>query len=179
MEEPVMMNHKNKLFAAASAAVAAAAVAISGMATADAAPADAAPAAAHRISGIEHFQIVAGSATARTASVIATGVFTAGGADLPGTTADILRFPGGTFQVTHSPGHGTHSFDARTCVATVNFHGTITLGHGTGRYAGISGHGTYTLTILEIAARSHGTCSPDLMPVAFQQIVQAHGRVHL
>ena len=169
-----MMNHKRKLFGAASAAVAAAAVAISGTA-----PANAAPAGGHRISGVEHFQIVNGSATARTASVIATGVFTVGGADIPGSTADLLRFPGGTFQITHSPGHGTHSFDARTCLVTINFRGTITLGHGTGRYAGISGHGTYTLTILEIAARSGGTCHPDLTPVAFQQIIQAHGQVHL
>jgi hypothetical protein len=169
----MMTTYKNKLFAVTAAAVAAAAVAISGLT-----PASASPANGHRIFGTEHFQIVNGSATAGTASVIATGGFTAGGTDIAGSTTDTFRFPGGTFQVTHSPGHGTHSFDPRTCLVMVSSRGTFTLRHGTGRYAGISGHGIYTLTILEIAARSNGTCNPET-PVAFQQILQAQGQVHL
>jgi len=169
-----MMTYKNKLFAAASAAVASAAVAISVLTSA----ASASPADGHRLFGTEHFQIVKGSPTTGTASVIATGEFTAGGTDIAGSTTDTFRFPGGTFRVTHSPGQGTHSFDPRTCVATASSGGTFTLGHGTGRYAGISGHGTYTLTILEIAARPHSTCNPET-PAAFQQILQAQGQVHL
>jgi hypothetical protein len=169
-----MVKHKNKLLAAVSAVVTAAALAVSGLTSASASPG-----ASHGISGTEHLQIVSGSATARTVGVIATGAFTAGGTDITGSTTDTLRFPGGTFQVTHSPGQGTHSFDPRTCLATVNVHGQVTLGHGTGRYARISGHGTYALTILEIAARSHGNCSPANRPVAFQQILKAQGQVHL
>ncbi len=161
------------LFATVASAVAAATVAISGLTAASASPA-----AIHRVPATEHFQIVEASATAGTASVIATGEFTAGGTDIAGSTTDTLRFPGGTFQVMHSPGHGTHSFDPRTCLATISSRGTMTLGHGTGRYAGISGHGTYTLTILEIAARSNGTCNPASRPVAFQQIIQAHAQVY-
>jgi hypothetical protein len=168
-----MVTYKNKLFAVASAAVAAAAVAISGLTPASASP------DSHRVSGTEHFQIVSGSATEHQADVIATGMFNAGGADITGSTTDTFRFPGGTFRVTHSPGHGTHSFDPRTCLVTISSRGTITLGHGTGRYAGISGHGTYTLSILEIAARSNSTCSPTNRPVAFQQIIQAQGQVNL
>jgi hypothetical protein len=79
----------------------------------------------------------------------------------------------------HSPGHGTQNFDPRTCLATINSSGTFKLGHGTGRYAEISGHGTYTLSILEIAARSNGKCSLAKTPAAFQQILQAQGPVHL
>jgi hypothetical protein len=169
-----MVKYRNKLFAAASAVVAAGTVAISGLTAASASPAP-----SHRVSGTEHFQFVNGSVTAREADVIVTGVFTAGGADIMGSTTDTFRFPGGTFQVRHSAGHGTQSFDPKTCLATINSRGTIKLGHGTGRYAGISGHGTYTLSILEIAARSNGRCSRTKPPVAFQQILQAQGPVHL
>ena len=165
-----MMKYKNKLIAAASAVVAAGTVALSGLTPAS---------ASARVWGTEHFQVVTGSVTARQASVIATGVFTAGGADIMGSTTDTFRFPGGTFQVRHSPGHGTQNFNPKTCLATISSRGTIKLGHGTGRYAGISGHGTYTLTILEIAARSNGRCSLMKTPTAFQQIIQAQGQVHL
>jgi hypothetical protein len=169
-----MVKYKNRLIAAASAVMTAGAVAISGLTAASASPA-----VTHRVSGTEHFQVVNASEGARAAGVIATGVFTAGGADIMGSTTDTFRFPGGTFRVMHSPGRGTQNFDPRTCLAIVNLRGTFKLGHGTGRYAGISGHGTYTLSILEIAARSNGKCSFAKTPGAFQQILRAQGPVHL
>jgi uncharacterized Zn-binding protein involved in type VI secretion len=168
-----MVKYRNKFIAAAGVVVAAGAVAVSGLTAASASPA-----ASHPVSGTEQFQIVNGSATAHRAGVIATGIFTAAGIDLMGTTTDTLSFPGGTFQVQHSAGRGTQGFNPRTCLATINLRGTIRLGHGTGRYAGISGQGRYKLSILEVAARAQGKCSRTRPPAAFQQILQAQAQVH-
>jgi len=55
--------------------------------------------------------------------------------------------PGGTFKISHSPGKGPQTFNPKTCPLTVNQHGTYTVGHGTGKYKGISGHGKYQVTI--------------------------------
>lgn len=129
--------------------------------------------------GTEHFQIMSTSATASTNSIIATGLFTAGGVNHPGNTTDTAVFPGGTFKIAHSPGKGTQSFNPKTCLLTLNLHGTYTVGHGTGQYAGISGDGKYQLSILEIGARSGGTCSQSKPPVTFQQIIKASGPVSL
>ena len=60
---------------------------------------------------------------------------------------------------------------------TVSVHGTYTLSGGTGKYAGIRGHGTYHLSILGIGARSGGQCTTHKPPVAWQQIIQASGPV--
>jgi hypothetical protein len=168
-----MVKYRNKFIAAAGAVVAAGAVAVSGLTAASASPA-----ASHPVSGTEHLQIVNESATAHRAGVIATGIFTDAGIDIMGTTTDTFRFPGGTFQVRHSAGRGTQSSNPRTCLATVNLRGTIRLGHGTGRYAGISGQGRYKLSILEVAARAQGKCSLTRPPAAFQQILQAQAQVH-
>lgn len=73
--------------------------------------------------GTEHFQIMSTSATASTNSIIATGLFTAGGVNHPGTTTDKAVFPGGTFKIKHSPGKGTQSFNPKTCLLTLNLHG--------------------------------------------------------
>jgi hypothetical protein len=127
----------------------------------------------------EHFQLVTASATSNTAEVIAYGAFTGSAIDIMGNTTDTFKFPHGSFQVRHSPGQGAQSFNPSTCLLTVNEHGTYTLGHGTGRYAGISGHGTYQISILSIGARSKGRCSQNQPPVAFQQIIKASGPVHL
>lgn len=129
--------------------------------------------------GTEHFQIMSTSATASTNSIIATGLFTAGGVNHPGTTTDKAVFPGGTFKIKHSPGKGTQSFNPKTCLLTLNLHGTYAIGHGTGKYAGISGHGNYQLSILAIGAKSGGKCTQSKPPVTFQQIIKASGPVSL
>src|SRR5215470_3198471 len=140
--------------AAAASAAAAATAAVVWLAV----PAGAAP-AGRDVSGLEHFQLVTTSATATTQGVIATGVFTAGGVDHQGSKTDTFVFPGGSFKVAHSQGTGTQNFDPTTCLNTVRVHGTYTLFGGTGKYAGISGHGTYHLSILGIGARSGGQCT--------------------
>jgi hypothetical protein len=129
----------------------------------------------------ESFQMMTTSATASTASVIATGAFTAPGVDHEsqnGNTAAFV-FSNGTVKVRHSAGTGQQSFNPKTCLLTINEHGTYRLTGGTGRYAGITGGGTYKLNILAIAARSGGKCSQTKAPVAFHQVINASGSVKL
>jgi hypothetical protein len=168
-------NHlRTRLLAAAGSMLAAGALALSGIVAAAAAP------SGSNASGIERFQIMSTSANAIRDTVIAHGVFTAGGVDITtGPTTDTFKFPNGTIKVRHSPGTGPQSFNPRTCLITVHQHGTYTLRSGTGKYAGISGHGRYRLDILAVAARSHGKCNQNKPPAAFELIIRASGPVHL
>jgi hypothetical protein len=166
-----MLNHYKRLLAAAGAAAVAGTIAVSGL--------TAASAASPAISGTEHFQAMTTSATARTTSLIATGVFTAGGIDVAGNTTDTFRFPGGTFKVTHSQGKGTQNFDPKTCLLTISLRGTYKISHGTGKYASITGHGNYKLSILGVGPKKHGKCSKSGPPTTFQQIIDASGPVSL
>ena len=133
------------------------------------------------VSGTEHFQMMTTSATASTASVIASGVFTAPAVDHEHHTTNTatFTFANGTISLKHSKGTGTQSFNPKTCLLTVNQHGTYTLQSGTGAYAGISGSGKYQLSILAIGARSGGKCTQSKPPVAFHQVINASGPVSL
>ena len=170
-----MSNVRNRLLGAAAAAVAAGAIAVSGVAAASAAPHTARAAA----SGTEQFQIMSTSGTSSTSSIIARGVFTAGGVAHNGSKAGTVVFPKGTFKIAHSKGTGTQNFNPKTCLLTVSEKGTYTLSGGTGAYAGISGHGSYQLSILAVAARSGGKCAKTAPPAAYQQVIRASGPVHL
>jgi len=139
----------------------------------------AAASAAPATSGTERFQAMSTSPASNQSSVIFTGAFTVGGVASVGMTTGTFKFPGGTVQIRHSRGTGKQTFNPRTCLLTVSQHGTYTLGHGTGTYAGISGHGTYQLRILAIARKAHGKCSQSLPPAAFQKITIASGPVSL
>ena len=132
-------------------------------------------------SGFEHFQLVnTNPANNAPSSIIARGLFTAGGIDHPGSKVDTVVFPNGTFKIAHSNGTGTPRFNAKTCLGTIVLNGTYRLSGGTGAYAGISGHGIYRLNILIVSARnSAGKCSNKLPPTAFQQIIKAQGPVSL
>src|SRR5262249_17753160 len=118
--------------------------------------------------------------TSKTSSIIATGVFTAGGTstDTSNTTATV-KFPNGTFVITHSKGTGTQSFNPKTCLLKANLKGTYKLGSGTGAYAHLSGSGTFQVSILSVGAKSGGKCSQTLPPAAFQAVIRAAGPVHL
>jgi hypothetical protein len=133
------------------------------------------------VTGTEHFQMMTTSATSATAHVIASGVFTAPGADHENVSRNTARFvfPDGTIKLRHSPGTGQQSFNPRTCLLTIREHGTYRLTGGTGKYAGITGRGHYRLSILGIGARSHGKCSNSKPPAAFQQVIRATGTVRL
>jgi len=158
-----------------SVAAAAAAVAAMGGASLAAASAHTA------VSGTENFQMMTTSATSTTDSVIASGVFTAPGVDHENQSNNTAKFvfSNGTVSLKHSPGTGTQSENPKTCLLTVNLHGTYTLTGGTGAYAGITGNGTYKLSILAIAARSGGKCSQSMPPVAWHQVINASGPVSL
>jgi hypothetical protein len=171
-----MSKHYKKLVAAASVIVTAGAVALSGLAAASASPA-----VTPAVSGTEHFQLMTTSATSNRSSIIARGpVFTGGGVDIQGNTADLVKFPNGTFKIRHSSGRGPQTFDPRTCLLTISLHGTYKLGHGTGHFKGISGHGKYQLRILAIGARNaRGKCTQRKPPRVFQQIITAKGPAHL
>jgi hypothetical protein len=167
-----MTQHRTRLLAAASTAATAAALTVSGLAAASAAT----PAA----SGTERFQIMTTSSSGRApAAFVATGVFTAGGVDHQGK-ADVIVFPGGSFKIHHSRGHGKQSFNPKTCLLVISLHGTYKVGSGAGKYAGISGHGTYHLSIMAVSARTaKGKCTQKAPPVAWEQIIKASGPVTL
>lgn len=169
-----MFNIRHRIVGAAAATVAAGALAVSGVAVASAASHSARPAA----SGIEQFQLMNASPTSSTSSFIGHGVFTAGGVDHQGKL-DRVVFSNGSFKITHKKGSGTQHFNPKTCLLTVTQTGTYKLSGGTGAYAGISGHGTYRLSVLAIGARSGGTCSKTAPPTAFQQLIRASGPVRL
>ena len=169
-----MFKLRSKILAAVSVVAVAGAMAAAGLTAASASQ------AAGR-SGTEFFQLVTTNpANNATPTIIARGVFTAGGVTHPGSKVDTAVFPNGTFKIAHSNGTGTPRFNAKTCLGTIVLNGTYRLSGGTGAYAGIRGHGIYRLNILFVAARNAaGKCSQKLPPTAFQQIIRAQGPVSL
>ena len=165
-----MFQNNRMLLTSAAALAAAGTIAVTGLTAASAAP------AAAGASGTQNFQIMSTSGTARTAKVIASGLFTASGTDVMGSKVDRLVFKGGSFRVRHSAGKGPQSVNRKTCLFTSNQHGTYTIFGGTGSLKGISGHGTYRVSILAVLARnSHGKCSFGPAPLGFQQLIRATG----
>jgi hypothetical protein len=167
------MFQRHRLLAAAATVVASAALALTGLSAASASPARPA------VSGTEHLQLMSTSATSNTAPVIIYGVVTAAGVDHEGNTTDTFKFANGSFKLKHSAGKGTQNFNPKTCLAQIAEHGTYTIFGGTGKYKGISGHGTYHFSILGIAKKVKGKCSENANPVASQQIIQASGPVSI
>jgi hypothetical protein len=137
------------------------------------------PASSHRaVTGTEHFQIVSTSLTSNRSKVVAYGVFNASGVDIAtSNTRDTFKFPGGKFRVRHHATRSRQHFSTRTCAGTFRERGTYKLSHGTGKYAGISGHGRYRLRGLIVARHTAHGCSRR--PIAIQVIIRAHGPVTL
>ncbi|MEP7022674.1 MAG: hypothetical protein ABJB47_02450 [Actinomycetota bacterium] len=129
---------------------------------------------------IEHFQLVTTSASAVTIPVVAYGLFTGRAVAVAGERAITYRFADGSFQVFTSSGTGPSSFDTRTCLGFISQHGTYRLSHGTGKFAGISGHGKFQADVRYIARRNaRGTCSRHSVPTVFQEIFKASGPAQL
>ena len=167
----IVLKLNKRLLGAAGALVAAASLAVTGS--------TAASAGSTRVSGTESIQIMSTSATSTTQSIIVHGVFTDYGVDHSGNTVDTIVLQKGSFKVAHSAGTGPQQFNPKTCLATIDQHGTYKVSHGTGKYRGIHGSGTYHLSLLFIGARVSGKCSQTAPPVAFQQIITASGPVSL
>jgi hypothetical protein len=171
------MRKHHTLLLAATAAAAAAAIAATGVTAASASPAT--PAAA---SGTEYVQIMStgSSGSSGPASAIARGVFTAAGqARLGDARIGTITFAGGTIVLSHHAGRGSSHFDPRGCLSVVSQSGTYQIVRGTGRYAGISGHGTYQLSLEIVAARVHGACSSARPPVPQQELLRLSGPVRM
>ena len=169
-----MPRNYGRLLAAAGAVATAATIAATSIATASAAPR-----AQQAVSGTEHVQVMSTSTT-RPATAIGYGAFTAAGhADLGSGKLGKIIFPGGTIMISHRAGRGNNRFNPRTCLAIISQPGTYKIVGGTGRYAGISGHGKYRLSLTFIAARSKGKCSSAKPPVAQQELLRLSGPVHL
>ena len=172
----MQMNHKH-LLATVGTAVASCAIAVSGLTAASAANSGG---TRNHLSGSETFVAMTTSPTSSRYSAIATGVFTAGGYDDSGRTADTLHFPGGTITVRHGATHGTQVLNPKTCLFKASQTGAYTMSGGTGRYAGIRGSGTAVISILAVGARnSKGQCSQQLPPIAWQQVITGKGHVNL
>lgn len=60
---------------------------------------------------------------------------------------------------------------------TISQRGGYRITGGTGKYAGITGHGRYQLSILAVKARSGGKCTQNKPPVALHQVINASGPV--
>jgi hypothetical protein len=166
----MLTHHKTLLAAAAAAAIA----------TTGVTAASASPRSQPAVSGTEHVQIMSTSTTSKTASAIAYGAFTAAGtAKLGSARAGTIAFPGGTIKLSHHAGKGTMHFSPKTCLATISQPGTYKITGGTGKYAGITGHGTYQLSFTFIASRTAGKCSTAVPPIAQQELLRLSGPVHL
>jgi hypothetical protein len=163
-------------FAAAAVSALTAAAAVLSLAL----PAGASPATRAAVSGTENFQVMTTSATATTIPIIAYGVFTAAGVDHTGSKVDTVVFSNGSFKINHSGVPVHFKVNPKTCLLQASGTGKVTLLGGTGAYKGISGTPLATLSILGIAARSStGKCSTTKLPVAFQQLIKASGKVTL
>jgi hypothetical protein len=163
--------HKTvKLALAATAAVIATATGVTA--------ASAAPAARPAASGTEYIQVMSASVAPGPASVIARGVFTAAGqTQLGNAKVSTIRFPGGTIVLSHRQAHGSERFSPASCLSLVSQSGSYRIVRGTGRYAGISGHGTYQLSLEIVAARAGGRCSSVKPPLAQQELLRLSGPV--
>jgi hypothetical protein len=137
------------------------------------------PASVHAaVTRTEHFQDVSASLTSNNSPLAAYGVFNAGGIDVQNSNGtDTFTFPGGGFLVKHKATHSRSRFSKTTCAGTERQRGTYKISHGTGKYAGISGHGRFRLRFLIVARHTSHGCSGK--PVAVQVIIRAHGPVTL
>jgi hypothetical protein len=166
------MLKRHRLVAAIAAVAGSVTLALTGLSAASASPARSAA------SGTEHFQFVVLHNVGFT-PVIMHGVVLASGTDYEGNNTDVLKFPGGSFKLNHVETSGSEPLNPKTCLGqTVNI-GTYKITGGTGKFKGISGHGTYHFTELIITKKVNGICRTDLPFKAFQQIIYASGPMSL
>jgi hypothetical protein len=129
--------------------------------------------------GTEHFKIV--NVNNQPGSIFARGLFNAGGTDYSKTNRDLFVFPDGAFTAVHPSSEQTvlsQSGNPKTCAFTVVITGPYTLSNGYGAYQGISGSGTYVVTVKGISPRkANGQCTGNAEPVSQVSTVVASGPV--
>ena len=136
-----------------------------------AAPADATSVPNH---GKIAFEI--GGATAHPIAIVHGAVNAVGKDDPNHNNYDILNFRHGSFRLVHPESDATFvpHINKRTCFATFDEKGTFTVSHGTGRYAGIKGTGSYTAHGSAVLARTtSGACRLHAEPKV--EIFTVHG----
>lgn len=113
-------------------------------------------------------------------SIIARGVFTAGGVDHPGNKVDTVVFPNGTFKIARSGGTGTLALQHQDVPGRLRPERHLPAQR---RHGGLRGD----QRARDLPAEHHGSCRPQqagkcsnkLPPTAFQQIIKAQGPVKL
>jgi hypothetical protein len=152
-------------------AAAAAAVLVSGASLAAASPAAA---------RTEHIQEISASTTAPKLSVVMYGPVTAAGTVVEtSATASHYTLAGGTFTATSKLTGGRQQLNRATCTLTGVHHVSYTIGHGAGRYKGISGSGKATVTFIVLEGRTaHGACTTSHIK-GQQYVIRASGPVTL
>jgi hypothetical protein len=129
----------------------------------------------------EHFTFMSTAVTADKFNVIATGAFTAGGTATPLAAKNTLRFPGGTIEVAgKNKGKPVYTANTTTCYETLSQKGSYTITGGTGKYQGITGSGTFVLSIRQFAPIVGGKCDTKTSKRAPSQgVITATGPVTL
>jgi hypothetical protein len=129
-------------------------------------------------SGAEHFVLIATSVgpTSLTFHAIYYGVVTGAGTELSpnNSNADVVHLPGGTFKLVHTA-PPSPSVNTKTCVAVAKGKATWHFADGTGKYKGISGHGSAVINEVGILGKVHGACSLNALPAAFFIVVNGSG----
>lgn len=167
---------RRKTATAAVIAVSAAVATVAGLTV----PASAAPTASAARTVNDYIQLMTTSATSNNLGAIEWGsVINGAGVDHSGNNVDTLVFPGGTYKTRHGAGTGPQTLNQKTCLLTVNLHGTDTTYGGTGRFRGISGTGTWQARVLAVFPRSAGKCATSRVPLAFQEIITGSGHTKL
>lgn len=128
---------------------------------------------------VEHIAI---GGTESDQSVVLWGPVSTGGKDISHGQYDLLKLPGGTLRINHpdKQSHYRQHVDKRTCHYSATITGKYTITKGTGRYRGVTGHGSYHASIQAIAKRAKsGACDERKAPVANVFSVSGHGPVAL
>jgi hypothetical protein len=108
-------------------------------------------------------------------SVIATGPVTAGGSINLAAGTGQLKLAGGNLKITPKFGPTKVSVNKAACLQARSGRGTYALGDGTGKFAGVSGSGKFTLSMVQINARkANCTCSAAKVAV-FEGVITASG----
>jgi len=123
--------------------------------------------------GIEHWTVENTNPVSATAVLIARGPLTVGGTI--NLQTGHVKLPGGTLTLSHQQSWGTQGENPRTCLATVTSSGTYKVSAGTGRYTGVHGHGTYSLTAYAIVKKVNGKCATSVVPYAQTEQLTATG----
>ena len=124
-------------------------------------------------SGIEHWTVESTNPVSATAVLIARGPLTVGGTI--NLVTGHVTLPGGTLRLAHKQSWGTQGQNPRTCLATVTSSGTYQVTGGTGRYKGVHGHGTYSLTAYALVNKVKGKCATGVVPYAQTELLTATG----